>query len=129
MTMETNEKNEIKQLMKQHANTGLKIDLLFFWNKYPYAKFTSGIIARAIGSKRRFEVEEALEAFAEAELIEKHVQRGLPFYCLATAPEKREPILKLLGGNGNGNGNGGGYLQRSTHARKQLIEQLMFEEA
>lgn len=125
MTIEAEEKNEIKQLMKQHADTGLKLELLFFWNKYPYAKFTSGIIARALGSTRRVEVEEALEAFAEAELIEKHVQRGLPFYCLATAPEKREPILRLLGGNGNG----GGYLKRPTHARKQLIRQFMFEES
>lgn len=81
------------QFVRELADTGLKLDLLLFWNKYPYAKFTSGIIAHALDCSRRMDIEEALESLVKAKLVEKHTQRGLLFYCLTTDPEKRQWVL------------------------------------
>ncbi len=89
------EGNAVTQFVNEYANTGLKLELLFFWNKYPYAKFTSGIIARALACNRRVDIEEALESFVKARLIEKHTRQGLPFYCLTADPEKRQWVLSL----------------------------------
>lgn len=123
MVMGTIDKSEVMQLVKKHADTGLKLDLLYFWNKHPYAKFTSGIITRIVDSKRRLDVEEALEALADAEIVEKHVQRGLPFYCLTTSPEKREPVLQLT------NSNNGQHTQMSAYDRKRYVAQLTYEQS
>jgi len=95
MEIETKEETEVIQFVNEHGNTGLKLDLLFFWSKYPYAKFTSGIIARALDCKRKMDMEEALDSFVKASLIEKHTRQGLPFYCLTADPEKRQSILSL----------------------------------
>jgi len=95
MEIDTEEKNQVTQFVNEHANTGLKLDLLFFWSKYPYAKFTPGIIARALDCKRRVDIDEALESFVKARLIEKHTRQGLPFYCLTADPEKRQCVLSL----------------------------------
>jgi len=57
MEIETKEETEVTQFVNEHGNTGLKLDLLFFWSKYPYAKFTSGIIARALDCKRKTDIE------------------------------------------------------------------------
>jgi hypothetical protein len=99
MEIETKERNEVtqevNQFVNQHGNTGLKLDLLFFWKRYPYAKFTSGIIAHALHCNRRVDIEEALESFVKAMLIERHTRQGLPFYCLTADPEKRQWILSL----------------------------------
>ena len=95
METETEEGNKVTQFVNEHANSGLKLDLLFFWSKYPYAKFTSGIIARALACNRKADIEEALESFVKARLIEKHTRQGLPFYCLTGDPEKRQCILSL----------------------------------
>ena len=87
---------DLSQFVREHADTRLKHDLLFFWRKYPYARFTSGIVARAVDRNRRIDVEEALERFVQAELLEKHTQQGLPFYRLTTVDSsKRECILNL----------------------------------
>ena len=105
MEIETKERNEVTQevtqFVNQHGNTGLKLDLLFFWNRYPYAKFTSGIIAHAVHCNRRVDIEEALESFVKAMLIEKHTRQGLPFYCLTADPEKRQWVLSLSAYRGN----------------------------
>ena len=53
------------QFTKKHASTQVKTDLLFFWSRYPHAKFTLGAIAGALDGARKVDVEEALEA-AEA---------------------------------------------------------------
>jgi len=99
MEIETRERTEspqeVTQFVNQYGNTGLKLDLLFFWNKYPHAKFTSGIIAHALHCNRRADIEEALESFVKAMLIEKHTRQGLPFYCLTADPEKRQWVLSL----------------------------------
>jgi len=95
MVIETKEKTEMPQFVKEHANTGLKLDLLFFWSKYPYAKFTPGIIARALDCNRRVDMVEALESFVEAELVERHIRRGLHFYSLTADPERREWVLNF----------------------------------
>ncbi len=95
MEIETREETEVTQFVNEHGNTGLKLDLLFFWSKYPYAKFTSGIIARALDCKRKMDIEEALESFVKASLIEKHTRQGLPFYCLTADPEKRQWVLSV----------------------------------
>jgi hypothetical protein len=95
MEIETKEETEAIQFVNEHGNTGLKLDLLFFWSKYPYAKFTSGIIARALDCKRKMDIEEALDSFVKASLIEKHTRQGLPFYCLTADPEKRQSVLSL----------------------------------
>jgi hypothetical protein len=98
MEIETKERNEspqeVTQFVNQHGNTELKRDLLRFWNRYPYAKFTSGIIAHALHN-RKVDIEEALESLVNAMLIEKHTRRGLPFYCLTAEPEKRQWVLSL----------------------------------
>ena len=114
----------ITQFINKHANTQLKTDLLFFWNRYPYAKFTAGVIAHAVSCVRKADVEEALENLATDELIEKHTQQGQLFYCLTTDPEKREPVLKLSARNGNG-----GRPPVSAHGKRQRITQLMLEDA
>jgi hypothetical protein len=101
MEIETEERNKVTQFVNEHANSGLKLDLLFFWRKYPYAKFTSGIIARALDCKRKVDIEEALESFVKASLIERHTRQGLPFYCLTADPEKRQCVLSLPAHKGN----------------------------
>ncbi len=95
MSAEIENKNRVIEFTKEHANTWLKLDMLYFWSKYPYAKFTIGIIARALGCKRRVEVEEALDSFIKDDLVEKHTDKGLPFYCLTADPGKRECVLNL----------------------------------
>jgi len=95
MVTDTAETN-LSNFVKKHADTGLKQDLLIFWRRYPYARFTSGIIARAVDRNRRVDVEEALECFVQAELLEKHTQQGLPFYRLTTIDtSKRDCVLNL----------------------------------
>ena len=86
---------EIVRLLKEHAGTRLKFDILLFWSKYPEAKFTCGIITRAVRCKRRPDVEEALECFAEAELLEKHSSEGLQLYCLTKDPHRRQCVVDL----------------------------------
>lgn len=87
---------DLSQFVTEHADTPLKRDLLLFWKKYPYARFTSGIVARAVDRNRRIDVEIALECFVQAELLEKYTQQGLPFYRLTTVDSpKRECVLNL----------------------------------
>ncbi len=95
MLTENESKNRVIEFAKEHANTWLKLDLLYFWSKYPYAKFSAGIIARALGCKRRADLEEALDTFVKHNLVEKYTDKGLPFYCLTADPGKRECILNL----------------------------------
>jgi hypothetical protein len=104
----------IPQFINNHADTQLKTDLLFFWNRYPYANFTAGVIARAVNCVRKADVEEALEVLVTDELIEKHTHQGQPFYCLTADPEKREPILRLSACSG-------GCPSVSAHGRRQRI--------
>jgi hypothetical protein len=85
----------VVEFVRQHANTWLKLDLLCFWGKYPYARFSVGIIARALGCKRRVDVEEALDSLLRDNLVERHTNNGLPFYCLTRDPAKRECVLNL----------------------------------
>jgi hypothetical protein len=47
------------------------------------------------------DIEEALESFVKASLIEKHTRQGLPFYCLTADPEKRQWVLSLSAHKGN----------------------------
>ena len=111
------------QFINKHADTQLKTDLLFFWSRYPNAKFTLGAIARGpVDCTRKADMEEALESFAKDQFIEKHVQQGVLFYSLTTNPEKREPFLKLSACSR-------GHLPTSAHARRQKLAQLISEEA
>jgi hypothetical protein len=104
METETKERTEspqeVTQFVNQYGNTELKRDLLRFWNRYPYAKFTSGIIAHALHN-RKVDIEEALESLVKATLIEKHTRQGLLFYCLTADPERRQWILSLSAYRGN----------------------------
>ena len=101
----------INKHASNHTGTRLKSDLLFFWSRYPHAKFTSGVIAGALDCARKVDVEEALNALVTAEITEKHTKQGLPFYCLTTDPEKREPILRLSESN-KGRSKGPAYAMR-----------------
>jgi hypothetical protein len=111
------------QFINKHADTQLKMDLLFFWNKHPNAKFTLGAIALTLDYMRRADIEEALEALVASEFLEKHIHHGLPFYCLTTDFKKREPILGLS------TCGVGGWLRISSQSRKQRIFRLMLDEA
>ncbi len=95
MTTQTRSNGDIARLLEEHGNTGLKLDLLLFWKKYPYARFTSGIVARAVDCNRRMDVEEALECFVKADLLQKHVRQGLHFYRLTEDPSMRQKVLDL----------------------------------
>jgi hypothetical protein len=95
MSGEMEQKNRVLEFATQHANTWLKLDLLCFWSRYPYAKFTAGTIAHALGCKRRIDVEEALDSFVKDNLVDKHTDRGLPFYCLTGDAGKRECVLDM----------------------------------
>lgn len=92
---EMENKNKVLEFARQHANTCLKLDLLYFWSRYPYAKFTAGAIARALGCKRRTDVEEALDSFVRDNLVDKHTDRALPFYCLTDDAGKRACVLDM----------------------------------
>jgi len=92
---EMEKRNRVLQFAGQHANTWLKLDLLYFWSRYPHAKFTAGAIARALGCKRRIDVEEALDSFVKDNLVDKHTDRALPFYCLTDDASKRECVLDM----------------------------------
>ena len=95
MLVETKEGNHMFQFLKQYADTWLKLDLLLFWNKHPYAKFTSSAIARTLERRRRAEVEEALDGMVHEAIVEKHSDQGQPFYCLTSDPDKRRYVLKI----------------------------------
>ena len=95
MSAEMETKNRVLEFTRKHANTWLKLDLLYFWSKYPYAKFTIGIITRALGCKRRVDVEEALDSFVKDNLVDKHTDKGLLFYSLTSDASKRECVLKM----------------------------------
>jgi len=92
---EMEKRNSVLEFARQHANTWLKLDLLCFWSRYPHAKFTAGAIARALGCKRRIDVEEALDSFVKDNLVDKHTDRALPFYCLTDDVSKRECVLDM----------------------------------
>lgn len=111
------------KFINNHADTQLKMDILFFWNKHPNAKFSLGAIARSLDCARRVDIEEALEALVSAEFLEKHMQQGLPFYCLSTDSQKRGPILGLSACGV------GGWLRMSSQSRKQRVFRLMLEQA
>jgi len=89
MSPEMENRNRVLEFAREHANTWLKLDLLYFWSKYPYAKFTVGIIARALGCKRRVDVEEALDSLVKENLFDIHTDKGLTFYCLTGDASKR----------------------------------------
>lgn len=99
MLEETKEKGEIVhtiQFVRECGNTRLKLDLLVFWSQYPHARLTTGVIAGALECNRRVDLEEALESFVKAKLIEeKHTEQGLRLYCLANDPEKRQVVLSV----------------------------------
>jgi len=92
---ESKEGNRMIQFFKQYADTWLKFDLLLFWNRHPYAKFTSSTIARTLDRRRRAEVEEALDCFVHQKIVEKHNGQGLPFYGLTDDPARRRFILNI----------------------------------
>jgi hypothetical protein len=95
VSVEMEKRNRVLQFARQHANTWLKLDLLCFWSRYPHAKFTAGIIARTLGCKRRADVEEALDSLVKDNLVDRHTDRGLPFYCLTGDASKRECVLDM----------------------------------
>lgn len=95
MSVEMENKNGVLEFARKYANTWLKLDLLYFWSKYPDAKFTAGIITRALNCRRRVDVEEALDYLVKESLVNKHVNKGLPFYCLTGDASKREYVLKM----------------------------------
>lgn len=95
MSEETEKKNRVFAFAGRHANTWLKLDLLCFWSRYPHAKFTAGAIARALGRNRTIDVEEALDSFVKDNLVDKHTDRALPFYCLTDDASKRECVLDM----------------------------------
>jgi len=95
MVMQMIVEPKVEDTMYKHADTSLKRDVLDFWRRYPYAKFTCGIVARAVSSKRRLDVEEALECLVRAELLDKHIQQGMPFYSLTAEPSRRQNVLDL----------------------------------
>ena len=95
MSREMERKNRVLEFARQHANTWLKLDLLCFWSRYPHAKFTASAIARALGCKRRIDVEEALDSFVKDNLVDKHTDKALPFYCLTDDASKRECVLDM----------------------------------
>ncbi len=95
MSPETDSRNRVLEFARRHANSWLELDLLCFWGNYPYARFTVGIIARALGSERRADVQQALDALVRGRLIEKRVDRGQPFYSLTRDPGSRECVLQM----------------------------------
>ena len=95
MQVETKEGSRMFQFLKQYVDTWLKLDLLLFWNKHPYAKFTSGAIARTLERRRRVEVEEALDSLVHEAIVERHTDQGQPFYCLTSDPDKRRFVLNI----------------------------------
>lgn len=95
MSPEIEGRNGVLEFARTYANTWLKLDLLCFWGKYPYARFTVGIIARALGSERRVDVEEALDSLVRDHLVDRRVDKGQPFYSLAGDASSRECVLKM----------------------------------
>ena len=90
-------KVDIMHMVRTHADSRLKFDLLLFWSKYPEARFTCGVVSRAVRCRRRVDVEEALESMTEANLLERHSQKGLSLYCLTRDPYWRQCVLELPG--------------------------------
>jgi len=84
-----------------HADAGLKLDLLRFWSRYPYARFTPAIVTRALDPNRRTDISQALENFVKAHLLEKRIQQGLPFYCLTQDPSMRQWVFNMAAQEGN----------------------------
>ena len=78
---------------KQTTNTMLKFAILSFFKKNLNAKFVSTIIADTLSCKQKEDVKEVLESLVKDEIIEKHVQRGVAFYCLTSNPDKRQLFL------------------------------------
>ena len=95
MVIVTRGKEDLIQSVREYADTRLKLDLLFFWNRHPYAKFSSGIIADALDYQRKVDVEEALQWLVEAQLVEKDTSQGVPVYFLTTDHENRQRVLVL----------------------------------
>jgi hypothetical protein len=95
MSPEMEIKNRVLDFARKHADTWLKLDLLCFWSKYPYAKLTVGIIARALSCKRRVDVEEALDSFVNESLVDRRADNGLLFYSLTSDADKRDCVLNM----------------------------------
>ena len=90
------EKDRMVQSVNESVDSRLERDLLLFWSWHPHTNFTARTIAHVVKPPTEVDIEEALECFVEAELLEKHICQGLDFYCLTAEPEKRQWVLNLF---------------------------------
>jgi len=90
------EKDRMVQSVNEYVNSRLERDLLLFWSWHPHTNFTASTIAHVLNCPRKVDIEEALECFVKAELLEKHTWQDLSFYRLTAEPEKRQRVLDLF---------------------------------
>jgi hypothetical protein len=93
MSAEREERN--RPFIDEDAYSRLELNLLFFWSKYPNAKFTPGIIASAVGCGRRADLQQALEKLVKSGLVERYIEMGLSFYSLTVDRSGQEYVVNL----------------------------------
>jgi DNA-binding transcriptional ArsR family regulator len=80
--------------VEEYASDRLKSEILSFWSRHPYDKFTTSVISCALGFSK-LEVSRALKALADNGLIDSCVLGDLTLYNLTTDETKRMPVLEL----------------------------------
>lgn len=85
---------QLSRFVEEHTSDRLKSEILSFWSRHPYDKFTTSIIACALGLSK-LEVSRALKALMDTGLVDSCNQGDLTLYNLTTDETKRKPVLEL----------------------------------
>ena len=83
------------QFIQLYGNTRDKFRILCFLARHPEARFDLRSFSVAHDGRPRDLSEGVLDLVTQG-VVEEH-PRGSSFYCLARAPEKRQPVLELAG--------------------------------
>jgi hypothetical protein len=85
---------DLYRFLEEHGNNRVKRELLAFLGRHPNARFTRYVMCYALDCGK-LEVERALRALIEAELVDMHGDDSLTLYSLTRNEEKRQPVLEL----------------------------------
>lgn len=89
---------EVWQFIQKYADTELKVKLLLACGHYPDAKLSRHVIAN-VPDHGRLDAEQALNSLVSSGILNIHVQNTVPFYCLTTDQERRNPVMTLAAYN------------------------------
>jgi len=80
-----------KSLSNESKSDRLKRNIMHFWHRHPYAKFSGDCIYYAMGSSKN-EIIESLQDFVVAGILDVTAEHNTSFYSLTTDMDKRNLV-------------------------------------